>query len=390
MIPAAFLSTVYEAGTEQRAAQAFEVRAIAAVSSVLALQLAAFGLAWDIVWHTYVGRDRFLTVPHVLLYFGIGLAGIVVLAAVLYETVHFHAGAPTPGTTQFLGAFHASRGLYVTGFGLLATALAAPLDNYWHELYGIDVTIWAPFHVMGLSGSAITVVGLLYVLAALANMARPRARTVLGFNLYEWLAFLVLAGGCALTYVLSEPGMRQVPRVGSGLLGFLPTPVICAFGMTLCVVTAIAFIGRAEAGAVVIGVYLVRQAVFNVLAPALTRQSVAAHAIGYRISGFEPHVDGLVVVITLTLIPAALFFAVARERAASLWAGAIGGALFGLGTYLWVAAAQGQQVPLPGVAAPLDAVALRTAFLPTLALAAAAGALAAYLGGGFGRLLKAE
>jgi hypothetical protein len=45
----------------------------------------------------------------------------------------------------------------------LLSAIAFPLDNYWHQLYGLDVTIWSPFHVMIISGM---------VLAGLARLAR--------------------------------------------------------------------------------------------------------------------------------------------------------------------------------------------------------------------------
>lgn len=394
MIPAAFLSAAYESPTAQpagaRTRNVFDARPVAAVASVLALQVAAFGLAWDIVWHTFVGRDRFLTAPHVLMYAGVGFAGVTILAAVLYQSAHLRAGAQVPGTTPFLGIFHASRGLYVAGFGLLTTALAAPLDNSWHEWYGVDVTIWSPFHVMGLAGSAIALAGLLYVLAAVSNATHASARTVLGFDLYQWLGFLALAGGCALTYTLAQPGMREVPRVGFGPVGFLTAPVICALGMTLCASIAVVWTEAPIAGAAVIAIYFVRQGIFYVLAPALTRADVSAHGVAYRISGFEPHPGPLSVAIALTLLPAALFFALAGLRAVSRRGGAVAGALFALAVYVWVAAAQGAAVPLPGIAPPLNGGTLAGALLPTLALAAFAGMLAAGAGNFFGRLLRKE
>jgi hypothetical protein len=45
-------------------------RIVAGVALGLMLTLAAFGLAWDIRWHSLVGRDTFFTPPHLLLYAG--------------------------------------------------------------------------------------------------------------------------------------------------------------------------------------------------------------------------------------------------------------------------------------------------------------------------------
>jgi hypothetical protein len=50
-------------------------------------------------------------------------------------------------------------------------AVAFPVDQYWHTLYGIDVTIWAPFHIMAISGLALVALGAVYTLVSVAKMA---------------------------------------------------------------------------------------------------------------------------------------------------------------------------------------------------------------------------
>jgi hypothetical protein len=113
-----------------------------------------YGSTWDIQWHAAVGRDSFFTPPHLLMYSSTTLAGLVALALILWDTWRFRRGDPgvtAANTTQLLG-FHAPLGMYVAGFGMFAMGAAAPFDNYWHELYGIDVTLWAPAIVMGLLG----------------------------------------------------------------------------------------------------------------------------------------------------------------------------------------------------------------------------------------------
>ena len=67
-----------------------------------------------------------------------------------------------------------SSGIVATIIGLATMLLAAPGDNYWHQLYGIDVALWAPFHLMGLVGGGIAGLGAIHALAA--EVARARAR----------------------------------------------------------------------------------------------------------------------------------------------------------------------------------------------------------------------
>ena len=52
---------------------------------LLFLILGELGLSWDIQWHALVGRDRFWTPPHILIYLAVGGAGIISLFMVLVE-----------------------------------------------------------------------------------------------------------------------------------------------------------------------------------------------------------------------------------------------------------------------------------------------------------------
>src|SRR6266700_1985527 len=112
-----------------------------------------FGMAWDGQWHAAVGRDQFFTPPHILMYSAAAIEGLLCLAMVLGETIRHNRHAPVVNdqtTSTVLRIFHAPLGFIVTGFGMFMILLSAPLDNYWHILYGIDVTVWSPFHIMGL------------------------------------------------------------------------------------------------------------------------------------------------------------------------------------------------------------------------------------------------
>jgi len=142
-----------------------------------------FGMAWDGQWHAAVGRDQFFTPPHVMMYAAVAIEGLLCLGMVLAETMRYRRGIPGVNdqtTSRVLGIFHAPLGFIVTGFGMFMILLAAPLDNYWHVLYGIDVTVWSPFHIMGLLSSLIAFLGIVYLFGSEATRARQRNMSIEG------------------------------------------------------------------------------------------------------------------------------------------------------------------------------------------------------------------
>jgi hypothetical protein len=142
------------------------------LTTLLGAVISFFALSWDVQWHTFVGRDRTLTPPHILLLSGYALCGIAALVAVIVETQWVKNNqAMEKRYTSFANRFAAPLGIYITGYAALNGALAFPVDQYWHTLYGIDVTIWAPFHIMAISGLALMALGAVYTLVSVAKMA---------------------------------------------------------------------------------------------------------------------------------------------------------------------------------------------------------------------------
>ncbi len=45
------------------------------------------GTSWDIQWHSFIGRDRTLIPPHIVMLSGVTLSGLAAMAAVLSETL---------------------------------------------------------------------------------------------------------------------------------------------------------------------------------------------------------------------------------------------------------------------------------------------------------------
>src|SRR5882757_11537717 len=60
--------------------------------SVYAVSLASLltivGILWDISWHRSIGRDKFLSPPHILVYLGAIFAGLFSGVQVIYNSIH--------------------------------------------------------------------------------------------------------------------------------------------------------------------------------------------------------------------------------------------------------------------------------------------------------------
>ena len=144
-----------------------------------ALLVAGLGFYWDVAWHIDFGRDQQLfTVPHTLIL--LGLAGVLGagLLSIALATVE---AADTGWRIGRLRVPYAAVPLTLLGLGAVA---GFPLDDIWHQNYGIDVTMWGPTHLMMIGGGALPGVAawLLYAEAG-RDAATPRLRKHLERNL---------------------------------------------------------------------------------------------------------------------------------------------------------------------------------------------------------------
>ncbi|HEY3993285.1 MAG TPA: hypothetical protein VGM01_10445 [Ktedonobacteraceae bacterium] len=130
------------------------------------------GTSWDIQWHTYIGRDRTLIPPHIMMLSGVALSGFSGLLIVLIESLWSKRNQSLAQyRSHFAEVFAGPLGAYIVGYAALMAAVAFPLDAYWHTLYGIDVAIWAPFHIMFVASMGIVALGTVYVLISAAHLA---------------------------------------------------------------------------------------------------------------------------------------------------------------------------------------------------------------------------
>lgn len=226
--------------------------------------LGGWGLGWDIRWHLVIGRDSFWIAPHVMTYSAVAAAAILSLGVLVVETWAARRGVRAPGERVTVAGLVGSRGFHLAWWGIALTIVAAPFDDLWHRLFGIDVTLWSPPHLLGLAGAQVNTLGCL----AIAMEAWPRGR---------WARTIALGLGATLLLgafeVIVDQSVQTAFRHGG--LFFYTFAVLgsLSFGFTL--VLAARLTGArampivAAVGAVVfqMSVFVVADAGFALLQP---------------------------------------------------------------------------------------------------------------------------
>src|SRR4051794_35493027 len=123
---------------------------------------AVFGLYWDVSLHIDNGRDPGPLANPAHYFILVGLLGIF---AAGWLAVVLPREKPGPSAVRITRDWYAPVGGVVMMACASFAALGFPLDDLWHRLFGQDVTLWGPTHMMMLTGAALTLVGILVLMA---------------------------------------------------------------------------------------------------------------------------------------------------------------------------------------------------------------------------------
>src|SRR6266550_4563863 len=175
-----------------------------ALWALLAAKLVGgWGVGWDIRWHLLIGRDSFWIAPHVMAY------------AAVAATVVGLAG---------------TRGFHLAWWGIAIAILAAPIDDLWHRLFGIDVTLWSLPHLLALAGSQVSNLGIVLIALEVYDEGGRR-----------WAA--LAAGGVLLLgtfYIMVDPSIQTAFHRGGVLFFTYAILGTLAFAFALGLVARVA------------------------------------------------------------------------------------------------------------------------------------------------------
>jgi len=221
-----------------------------------ALSVAVFGMYWDISIHLDEGRDPGPLANPAHYFILLGLFGIF-FAGLLSISLP-KGDRPSRSAVKLMDGWYAPLG----GLLMLASssfALAAfPMDDLWHRVFGQDVTLWGPTHLVLIGGAGLATVGALILLAEGvqsrgAQTPRPEPRALLFRRVSVAGAFLVALSTFQAEFDFSVPQFRLV---------WHPILLMVAAGIGL--VSARLTIGKG--GAVyAVGVYLAIRGLLSLL-----------------------------------------------------------------------------------------------------------------------------
>ena len=261
--------------------------ALPAAVATGSLLLALFGVTWDVSIHIDKGRDPGPLANPAHYFILVGLYGI--FAAGLLAMSLPSDDEPRSATAinlPILGRIPVGGALM-----LLCSSFALsgfPLDDVWHRLFGQDVTLWGPTHIMMIAGAVLTIVAI-SVLTTEGERAAGLTRR--GFGASNWVARMspVLAcGGLLIGLSVFQGefdwGVAQFRQVWH--------PLLLAGSSSLCLVAARLRGGRGGAfGALVF--YLLMTAIVNEIVggvigrsqpamPLYVAEALCVEAVGWR------------------------------------------------------------------------------------------------------------
>ncbi len=245
------------------------------------------GVSWDIQWHFLIGRDRTLIPPHIMMLSGLTLSALAALAAVLIETTWTHRD-PTlaQNNTSFAGIFRSSFGSYIAGYAALLAALAFPLDQYWHTLYGIDLAVWAPFHIMIIGSAGFIPFGAAYMLIATAQSAsQAGARRTARFAYSAAIVAFATALGIYTILLSDVPNNLSYVMIGTVMNGwnmFSLFPPFSGLMIAWILIAAAYAIPLRRRATIIILVYLCFALLFSLFVPSATNALLGSEHLTYR------------------------------------------------------------------------------------------------------------
>src|SRR6201991_4557550 len=204
---------------------------------IATLICALFGFIWDVSLHIGKGRDPgpLANPAHYFILVGLFMLFVAGCAAIIlpYEK-------PGPFAVRITKDWYAPvGGILMAGCGLYALT-GFPLDDIWHRIFGQDVTLWGPTHLMMIGGAGFaTISALLLNHEGLKAMGEDTPTGGIGIKFVQYLGFGGILIGLSVYQIEFDFGVPQFRQVFQPML----IAAAAAFGL----VAARIMLGRGAA-----------------------------------------------------------------------------------------------------------------------------------------------
>ena len=204
---------------------------------------ALFGFIWDVSLHIGNGRDDGALANPAHYFILIGLCGVFVSGCTAIVLPLGAEAKPGPAAVRITDDWYAPvGGIVMAGCGMYAL-LGFPLDDVWHRIFGQDVTLWGPTHLMMIGGAGFSTLSALYLehegRRATAQTGEAAPKDGMGLQFVQYLAFAGVLIGLSVYQIEFDFGVPQFRQVFQ--------PMLIAAAATLALVAARIFMGRGAA-----------------------------------------------------------------------------------------------------------------------------------------------
>src|ERR1700758_4466025 len=243
---------------------------------------ALFGFIWDVSWHIGNGRDPGPLANPAHYFIIIGLFGVF-LGGMVSVVLPFDK--PGPAAVRITRNWYAPvGGVLMAGCGLYAM-IGFPLDDIWHRIFGQDVTLWGPTHLMMIGGACFS----LFAVLMLEREGEAAQGEEVGYGAFiTFLRYLSFGGmfiGLSVYQIEYDFGVEQ--------FRLELQPMMIAAASALAAVAARITMGRGAAGVAALFAIALRGVVAFLVGPVL----------GAPINWFPLYLGPAVVVEVLALTP---------------------------------------------------------------------------------------
>jgi hypothetical protein len=221
---------------------------------------ALFGFIWDVSLHIGKGRDPgpLANPAHYFILFGLFLLFIAGTLAIVQPY-----DKPGPAAIRITRTWFAPVGGVLMAMCGLYALIGFPLDDIWHRIFGQDVTLWGPTHLMLIGGAGLSLIAVLLLEYEGRRAMGPDGveDDTIFLKLLRYLSFGGLFIGLSVFQIEYDFGVEQFRLVQQ--------PMMIAAAAALAAVCARLVLGRGAALIAAALAIVLRGAVSLVVGPIL-------------------------------------------------------------------------------------------------------------------------
>jgi hypothetical protein len=223
---------------------------------IATISCALFGFIWDVSLHIGNGRDPGPLANPAHYFILVGLFGMFVAGMVAVVLPYEKPGRAAVRITR--NWYAPVGGVLMAGCGLYAL-IGFPLDDIWHRIFGQDVTLWGPTHLMMIGGAGFATLTALYLEHEGRQATAPDEQAGgIGLKFVQYLGFAGVAIGMSVFQIEFDFGVSQFRLVHQPMLitaaaTFALVPARMMLGRGAAIAAAVVAIGLRGAVALTVG-----------------------------------------------------------------------------------------------------------------------------------------